>query len=105
MYMYYRKICSMLIIALFKFALYHQRRGVTRAYMRRGETTPSARQAARGATEFNKNDYIVKSVVQFRRDVNKDLTPKDQDKDKDLTPKDQDKDKDLTPNEKDKNHL
>src|SRR6218665_637671 len=31
------------------------------------------------------------------RDVNKDLTPKDQDKDKDLTPKDQDKDKDLTP--------
>src|SRR6218665_3851968 len=26
------------------------------------------------------------------RDVNKDLTPKDQDKDKDLTPKDQDKD-------------
>ena len=31
------------------------------------------------------------------RDVNKDLTPKDQDKDKDkdLTPKDQDKDKDL----------
>ena len=31
------------------------------------------------------------------RDVNKNLTPKDQDKDKDLTPKDQDKDKDLTP--------
>ena len=32
------------------------------------------------------------------RDVNKDLTPKDQDKDKDLTPKDQDKDlQDLTP--------
>ena len=28
----------------------------------------------------------------FIRDVNKDLTPKDQDKDKDLTPKDQDKD-------------
>ena len=35
------------------------------------------------------------------RDVNKDLTPKDQDKDKDLTPKDQDKDKDLTPQDKD----
>src|SRR6218665_346840 len=31
----------------------------------------------------------------IHRDVNKDLTPKDQDKDKDLTPKDQDKDKDL----------
>ena len=31
------------------------------------------------------------------RDVNKDLTPKDQDKDKDLTTKDKDKDKDLTP--------
>src|SRR6218665_2364768 len=29
------------------------------------------------------------------RDVNKDLTPKDQDKDNDLTPKDQYKDKDL----------
>ena len=29
------------------------------------------------------------------RDVNKDLTQKDQDKDKDLTPKDQDKNKDL----------
>src|SRR6218665_1763870 len=28
----------------------------------------------------------------FTRDVNKELTPKDQDKDKDLTPKDQDKD-------------
>src|SRR6218665_3763304 len=40
------------------------------------------------------------------RDVNKDLTPKDQDKDKDLTPKDQDKDKhflDLTPKDNDKN--
>src|SRR6218665_582042 len=36
------------------------------------------------------------------RDVNKDLTPKDQDKDKDLTPKDQDKDKDLTPKAKNK---
>src|SRR6218665_2017285 len=36
------------------------------------------------------------------RDVDKDLTPKDQDKDKDLTPKDQDKDKDLTPKDKDK---
>ena len=38
------------------------------------------------------------------RDVNKDLTLKDQDKDKDLTPKDQDKDKDLldlTPKDKD----
>jgi len=30
-----------------------------------------------------------------RRDVNKDLTPKDKGKDKDLTLKDQDKDKDL----------
>src|SRR6218665_3563754 len=29
------------------------------------------------------------------RDINKDLTPKDQHKDKDLTPKDQHKDKDL----------
>ena len=39
------------------------------------------------------------------RDVNKDLTPKDQDKDKDLldlTPKDKDKDKDLTPKVQDK---
>src|SRR6218665_3268653 len=36
------------------------------------------------------------------RDVNKDLTPKDQDKDKDLTPKDKDKDKDLTPKDQDK---
>ena len=39
------------------------------------------------------------------RDVNKDLTSKDQDKDKDLTPKDQDKDKDLldlTPKDQDK---
>ena len=36
------------------------------------------------------------------RDVNKDLTPKDQDMDKDLTPKDQDKDKDLAPKEQDK---
>ena len=38
------------------------------------------------------------------RDVNKDLTPKDQDKDKELTPKDQNKDKDLldlTPKDKD----
>ena len=34
------------------------------------------------------------------RDVNKDLTPKDQDKAKDLTPKDQDKD--LTPKDQDK---
>ena len=34
------------------------------------------------------------------RDVNKDLTPKDQDKDKDLTHKDQDKD--LTPKDQDK---
>ena len=31
------------------------------------------------------------------RNVNKDLTPKDQNKDKDLIPKDQDKDNDLTP--------
>src|SRR6218665_3068194 len=34
------------------------------------------------------------------RDVNKNLTPKDQDKDKDLTHKD--KDKDLTPKDQDK---
>src|SRR6218665_2851424 len=39
---------------------------------------------------------------QVSRDVNKDLTPKDQDKDKDLTPKDEDKDKDLSPKDKDK---
>ena len=39
------------------------------------------------------------------RDVNKDLTLKDQDNDKDLTPKDQDKDKDLTPKDKDKDLL
>ena len=39
------------------------------------------------------------------RDVNKDLTPKDQDKDKDLTPKDQDKNKDLTPKDQDKDLL
>ena len=37
----------------------------------------------------------VKFSVLIFRDVNKDLTPKDQDKEKDLTPKDQDKDKDL----------
>ena len=36
------------------------------------------------------------------RDINKDLTPKDQDKGKDLTHKDQDKDKDLTPKDQDK---
>ena len=36
------------------------------------------------------------------RDVNKDLTPKDQDKDKDLTPKDKDKDRDLIPKDQDK---
>src|SRR6218665_1793574 len=35
------------------------------------------------------------SILLARRDVNKDLIPKDQDKDKDLTPKDQDKNKDL----------
>src|SRR6218665_2333749 len=56
--------------------------------------------------------HIVKCQVKFCllldflciifRDVNKDLTPKDQDKDKDLPPKDQDKDKDLTPNDQDK---
>src|SRR6218665_1946777 len=34
-------------------------------------------------------------TLSLSRDVNKDLTPKDQDKHKDLTPKDQDKDKDL----------
>ena len=37
--------------------------------------------------------------AQKNRDVNKDLTPKDQDKD--LTSKDQNKDKDLTPKDKD----
>src|SRR6218665_3921759 len=47
----------------------------------------------------------VRIVNDGSRDVNKDLTPKDQDKDKDLTPKDQDKDKDLldlTTKDKDK---
>src|SRR6218665_2554052 len=39
------------------------------------------------------------------RDVNKDLTPKDQDKDKDLIHKDQDKDKDLTPKDQDKDKV
>ena len=40
--------------------------------------------------------YTVASIwFEICRDVNKDLTPKDQDKDKDLTPKDQDKDKDF----------
>ena len=41
----------------------------------------------------------------FDREVNKNLTPKDQDKEKDLTPTDTDKDKgllDLTPKDKDK---
>jgi len=38
------------------------------------------------------------------RDVNKDLTPKNQDQDKDLTPKDQDKDKDLTLKDQDKDN-
>ena len=42
------------------------------------------------------------SFIVLVRDVNKDLTPKDQDKDKDLTPKDQDKDKDLSPKDQDK---
>src|SRR6218665_2004163 len=44
------------------------------------------------------------SILLARRDVNKDLIPKDQDKDKDLTLKDQNKDKDLldlTPKDKD----
>ena len=36
--------------------------------------------------------YEVRPGVPTTRDVNKDLTSKDQDKDKDLTPKDQDKD-------------
>src|SRR6218665_2658779 len=47
---------------------------------------------------------LLNSCIQrlLSRDVNKDLTPKDQDKDKDLTPKDQDKDKDLTPKDQDK---
>ena len=39
---------------------------------------------------------------QITRDVNKDLTPRDQDKDKDLTHKVQEKDKDLTPKDQDK---
>ena len=39
------------------------------------------------------------------RDVNKDLTPKNQDKDKDLTHKDQDKKKDPTPKDKNKEEL
>ena len=43
--------------------------------------------------------WIIDPVI---RDVNKDLTPKDQDKDKDLTPKDPDKDKDLTHKDQDK---
>ena len=38
-------------------------------------------------------DLLVVSAEDVKtRDVDKDLTPKDQDKDKDLTPKDQDKD-------------
>ena len=42
-------------------------------------------------------------VYLLSRDVNKDLTPKNQDKVKDLTPMDQDKDLlDLTPKDKDK---
>src|SRR6218665_3244145 len=58
------------------------------------------------------HSYVLYCVDGIRiRDVNKDLTPKDQDKDKDLTPKDkdkdltpkdQDKDKDLTPKDQDK---
>src|SRR6218665_2093148 len=47
---------------------------------------------------------LINLPVVATRDVNKDLTSKDQDKDKDLTPKDQDKDKDLldlTPKDKD----
>ena len=48
--------------------------------------------------KFILNDQYVIVLLRFR-DVNKDLTPKDQDKDKDLTPKD--KDKDLTPKDKD----
>src|SRR6218665_3755023 len=51
--------------------------------------------------------YVCMFARQGSKDVNKDLTPKDQDKNKDLTPKDQDKDKDkdlldLTPKDKDK---
>ena len=48
---------------------------------------------------------VTPAVCVETRDVNKDLTPKDQDKDKDLTPKDQDKDKDLTPKDQDKDLL
>ena len=51
--------------------------------------------ASRKNKQTNKiiNKYI--NISLYSRDVNKDLTPKDQDKDKDLTPRDQDKDKDL----------
>ena len=45
---------------------------------------------------------ISQAYLLFTRDVNKNLTPKDQDKDKDLTPKHQDKD--LTPKDLDKDH-
>src|SRR6218665_512813 len=45
------------------------------------------------------------SKVTETKDVNKDLTSKDQDKDKDLTPKDQDKDKYLSPKSQHKDLL
>src|SRR6218665_3764482 len=50
-----------------------------------------------------KREIIIAHMGLPLRDVNKDLTPKDQDKDNDMTPKDQGKDKDLT--HKDKDHL
>ena len=57
---------------------------------------------------WNFRSSLVVSVAEadvvhlLHRDVNKDLTPKDQDKDNDLTPKDQDKDNDLSPKDQDK---
>ena len=45
---------------------------------------------------------INKDLTTKNQDKDMDLTPKDQDKDKDLIPKDQDKDKDLTPKDQDK---
>ena len=52
---------------------------------------------------YTQISFLSDSSTKISRDVNKDLTPKDQDKDKDLTPKDQDKDLlDLTPKDKDK---
>src|SRR6218665_4147105 len=49
-----------------------------------------------------RNNFLNFVCHDFNRDVNKDLTPKDQDKDKDLTPKNQDKD--LTTKDQDKDN-